>query len=589
MKKLLVAFTASLLLSSFVYAQINWTEITVAGSFTGAWSVYADDVDSDGDMDILGAAWDISTISWWENDGNQNFTEHIIANNFAGASRVYTDDLDSDGDVDVLGAGDGINGINWWENDGSENFTEHIIASNYAGAWWVHTADVDGDDDVDVLGAAYTADDLTWWENDGSENFTEHTIADNYDGSTSVHAIDFDGDGDVDVLGAAYDADDVTWWENDGYQNFTEHTIAGDFDGPYSVQAADVDSDGDMDALGAALDASDITWWENDGNQNFTEHLIDGSFDWAIFAYAADIDGDRDMDVIGAASWAIVTWWENDGNQNFTGHNISAGATDAGSVYAADVDSDGDMDVLGALYSDSDITWWCSDLDPGLSVTLTPHDPPITIPATGGSFQYDVAIENITAEPIVGDAWIEAVVPGGTPVPLIIRTSITFPANTTISRPDLTQNVPASAPPGIYSYVCYTGEIFTSVIDYDQFTFEKLATDGGSEQINDWNLSGWEEDEVALESQPTEFALMGVYPNPFNPSTTLSFSLPDAAKINLSIFDIYGRLVATLADGWRDAGLHEVAFDGSGLASGVYIYKLQAGDFRASGKMALMK
>jgi hypothetical protein len=226
---------------------------------------------------------------------------------------------------------------------------------------------------------------------------------------------------------------------------------------------------------------------------------------------------------------------------------------------------------------------------PDLDVTLTPHNPPITIPATGGSFQYDLTIENTTTDPIVADVWIEALPPGGALIPLIIRTGITFPASTTISRLDITQNVPAGAPPGIYSYICSVGEIFVSVTDYDQFTFEKLATDGGSGQINDWGMSGWEEDEVSLEYQPTGFTLHSSYPNPFNPATTLSFSLAEAGLVSLRVYDVTGREVAVLVNGFRDAGVHEVTFDASQLASGIYIHHFEAGLITTSNKMILIK
>jgi len=83
--------------------------------------------------------------------------------------------------------------------------------------------------------------------------------------------------------------------------------------------------------------------------------------------------------------------------------------------------------------------------------------------------------------------------------------------------------------------------------------------------------------------------LYGAFPNPFNPLTTLSFALPEAAKVSLSVYDISGSLVATLANGWRSAGMHEVTFDGSKLASGVYFYRLQAGEFVSGGKMVLLK
>jgi hypothetical protein len=59
--------------------------------------------------------------------------------------------------------------------------------------------------------------------------------------------------------------------------------------------------------------------------------------------------------------------------------------------------------------------------------------------------------------------------------------------------------------------------------------------------------------------------------------------------VNLAVYDISGRLVTTLVNGWREAGVHEVTFDGSGLVSGVYLYQLEAGDFTAGGKMVLIK
>ena len=94
---------------------------------------------------------------------------------------------------------------------------------------------------------------------------------------------------------------------------------------------------------------------------------------------------------------------------------------------------------------------------------------------------------------------------------------------------------------------------------------------------------------VELQPAPLDFRIGDPYPNPFNPATTISFDLPEAAKARLNIYDITGRLVAELVNGWRDAGRHELRFDGSNLASGIYIYRLTAGDFNAMGKMVLMK
>ncbi len=97
--------------------------------------------------------------------------------------------------------------------------------------------------------------------------------------------------------------------------------------------------------------------------------------------------------------------------------------------------------------------------------------------------------------------------------------------------------------------------------------------------------------EAALNNQkvPAEYKLYQNYPNPFNPTTTISFNLPIRSIVELKIFDVLGRLVEVLADKEMTAGKHSLRFDGSGLASGVYIYTLKSGNFNAAGKLILLK
>lgn len=80
---------------------------------------------------------------------------------------------------------------------------------------------------------------------------------------------------------------------------------------------------------------------------------------------------------------------------------------------------------------------------------------------------------------------------------------------------------------------------------------------------------------VASSELPEQVRLFQNYPNPFNPSTTIRFHLPQTSRASLRVFDLLGREVALLVDEQRQAGSHEVFFDGTGLASGVYFYRLQ--------------
>ncbi|MCK6613550.1 MAG: T9SS type A sorting domain-containing protein [Ignavibacteriaceae bacterium] len=94
---------------------------------------------------------------------------------------------------------------------------------------------------------------------------------------------------------------------------------------------------------------------------------------------------------------------------------------------------------------------------------------------------------------------------------------------------------------------------------------------------------------LTIDFSVSEFALYQNHPNPFNPSTVISFGLPVASDISLKIYDQLGAEVATVAEGAFEAGKHEISFDGSRLSSGVYFYKLQSGSFVQVRKMMMVK
>ena len=88
---------------------------------------------------------------------------------------------------------------------------------------------------------------------------------------------------------------------------------------------------------------------------------------------------------------------------------------------------------------------------------------------------------------------------------------------------------------------------------------------------------------------PVRYELSQNYPNPFNPTTRINVALPKAGKVKLEIFNTLGQKVRTLFDGDLPAGIHKFEFDGTGLASGIYFYRIKAGKFVATKKMVLMK
>ena len=83
--------------------------------------------------------------------------------------------------------------------------------------------------------------------------------------------------------------------------------------------------------------------------------------------------------------------------------------------------------------------------------------------------------------------------------------------------------------------------------------------------------------------------LLSIYPNPFNPTTTLSFAIPIDAEVSLSIYNLQGREVSTLIEGNMDAGYHSVVWDAKSHSSGVYFVKMVAGEFVNTQKLMLVK
>jgi hypothetical protein len=148
------------------------------------------------------------------------------------------------------------------------------------------------------------------------------------------------------------------------------------------------------------------------------------------------------------------------------------------------------------------------------------------------------------------------------------------------------------------------GAVFLGITMFDGDSFIPYTASYGSRvwfmRENDWNdgaawlymdptvalLGVAQENSVA----PKEFKLFGNYPNPFNPTTTIKFSLPQTIDVTLEVFDVLGRLVATQNLGVRPAGDQEIAFNASKLASGVYNYRLRTAANKAVvGRMMLLK
>jgi hypothetical protein len=220
---------------------------------------------------------------------------------------------------------------------------------------------------------------------------------------------------------------------------------------------------------------------------------------------------------------------------------------------------------------------------------VTPLAAPIVIPARGGWFNYNVTEINHENISVVLQTWMKFRYPDQSwSNPVLGPFTLTLPANFNLSR-FRTQVVPSTYPPGDYLYCAFIG-MSPVVWDSAYFSFVKTITGTDGPEWFGTTCTG---DPFPGEQPMAAFIPSGldlkVGPNPFNPTTAISYQLQASGYVSLKVYDTTGRLVATLVDGMREAGTHEATFDGSNLASGIYLYTLNADRQVATGKMVLLK
>ena len=308
-------------------------------------------------MDII--VEESNNVSWYQNiNGNGSFGARQVISKTHDVFSVYSEDMDGDGDMDILAHG---NKMAWYENtDGFGTFQrQHVISAGSGKS--ISAVDLNGDANVDILSGH--GNKIVWHKSiDGNGNFDPQLIiASDANNLRRVIATDIDNDGDLDVL--SVENQKVVWYENlDGNGDFETQRIITSTGQPESVYPSDVDGDGDIDIFSALRD--EIVWFENtDGQGTFgapnsiTPPPID--FFEAIDVYAADLDGDGDDDMLFSQYYnRYLGWYENIDGQGTFQSRASIGGGTIDSIHAADLDSDGDLDVMVARINEAEVVWY---------------------------------------------------------------------------------------------------------------------------------------------------------------------------------------------------------------------------------------
>ncbi len=594
----------------------------------GAWSLYSCDLDGDGDYDVLSASSMDDKIAWYENtDGLGDFgDQQIITFSANYAMSVFSADLDGDGDFDVLSASYFDHKIAWYENlDGLGDFsTEQIITNNAIAARSVYSIDIDNDGDNDVLSASRGDNTIAWYENiDGLGDFgARQIISDNADNATSVFSIDLDGDGDHDVLFSSYSDDKIACYLNEFY-----------IDDPVPPQNFSLM----LPVDGAILTSIELSleWGiAHDPNQDLSSYWIylsedpdnlDESFYDSTLANSFTFTGEFDTqywwsvlarDSLNHETWAdrIYSFTIVPPGQSPLPFNLLQ--PDSGSIvgsnevlleWEAATDPDGNFHSYD-IYLDENL----NDL----------YDSPIentnsTELIFSGEFEILYWWTVLARDSLSNETWAEQVysftlVDGFHPLPFNLlqpdsgsilvdslrvflewEESIDPDDDLSVYRIYITDN-PDNIQQGYHNGTLNTYYMFTG-INGNEYWWTIAASDlrdnlTWANQVYSFTIDINSVDKQEHREIPTEYELTSIYPNPFNPVTSITIGLPKASYLAVDVYNILGQQVATLADRDYQAGYRTFEFNGSSLAGGIYFVKANVpGQMEVVRKIVLMK
>ncbi|MFQ5869085.1 MAG: right-handed parallel beta-helix repeat-containing protein [Candidatus Zixiibacteriota bacterium] len=316
------------------------------------------------------------------------------------------------------------------------------------------------------------------------------------------------------------------------------------------------------------------------GSGNVENYTRQGQYDCWVLCEYSDVLGGTGQEWFGVgcidADPVFVGLYNDDFSLRWGSPCIDSGDPNS------PLDPDGTRCDMGAFYFNQDVD--------GI-VELYPDDSLIVIPPEGGEITYDGWVFNFFGSPLVVDIWSYAYVPEiGQYGPLDRYDNVSIPSSDSVGKNNIRKRVPGAAPAGEYSFAAYIGDYPSTIIDSSCFYFTKTGSVAGG--IADWqSLKGWFDGDFPSTQSglPTHYALSQNYPNPFNARTSISYQLPADGYVTLEVYNSVGQRVVSLVNSKQQPGYRSVTWDASNVSSGVYFYKLTAGDYTETKRMMLVK
>jgi hypothetical protein len=382
------------------------------------------------------------------------------------------------------------------------------------------------------------------------------------------------------------DADGDTLWTRiyEGERGAEARCVQQTTDGGYIVGGHTDPWGGTADIYLIKIDPSGRTEWtrthggRNDDYGHCVRETSNGGYVVTGYSWSFGA-GWYDMCLLRTDAKGRLMWWQTYGGEADDHGQFLCETSDGNFILAGSTRS------FGAGAGDVYLLKVAGEEQAGLTLEIVPDDPPVTVPQ-GGSFGFTATLTNETSQPKVTEVWTMAIdSEGRTYGPLKASEGLGVAPYQGRSA-HFNQAVSNLAPLGFYNYVAYCGDYPSTVLDSSFFQVEVIAgaTGGGS-----WLLTGSFDKNAELATLPSGFALLTNYPNPFNASTQIRYELPKGAHVTLEVFNVLGKKVVTLVDGVEASGHKSVTWEACDVSSGLYFYKLTAGDISETKRMILIR
>jgi len=584
----------------------------------GCISVKIVDFDQDGDPDIVSAWLDIgsSYLVWYENDGEGNLRTYVVQIPVLGLSGIHPLDMDGDDDIDFV-AGALSDEISWFENVGDLVFYKRTIGEYLGDGDVVIVSDIDANRRPDIISCSnycFSRDGLiNWWSNDGEDVFNYHRIADGFRYPACISASDLDNDGDIDVAGGSRRGI-LNWWEqtdeDEDYDTFTVSIDAGwsIISMPLIPWSIDI-----FEIFNPMLENDNLSLLKDDQGRFFVPAWDYNNIPAYNFkaGYLINLEESVELVIPGyemlsvypflvPIGWSTCAYFPED-------------TVEARVAFHQFVSEDDDGSITGLIIAkDDEGRFYLPEID-------FCNMPPLT---RGEGYQIKMKrllLVNWIVEPPEDDLDEYDIVTE--PIHFIA------PQPTGSNMSILITDAPDIYPGSEIGVITPSGQCAGSIVleGNGPWGLALWGDDPSTENIDGFNNGDtllfrlwdgktelslspvidnvnycaslvYEKDGIIIidlmdcnYNLPFTFCFQSIYPNPFNSSTTITYSLPERAHVRLMLYDVSGRQVETLVDKVQEAGDQSILWNASDFPSGVYFCCLDVNNVQKVKKLALIR